>query len=244
MSNRRAWSKGLDAVLNMLLPPRCVLCGSKASTDSPTRKSLCVPCHAALPSLGPACPCCAHPTPGGQVCGECLKHPPHFDTTLASHPYRYPLDRVLQRYKYQPDLHVLGMLQGRLAELAIADEPEVDIVIAVPSTPGHLRTRGFNPALELARPIAAALNKPLRLDVCQRPVDAPAQASLPWKLRRSNLKNAFTCSADLSGLHVLVVDDVMTTGATLDALAHKLKRHGAARVSNVVVARAVRDAAP
>ena len=116
-----------------------------------------------------------------------------------------------------------------------------EAIIAVPSTPAHLRERGFNPAMELARPLAKALKLPLLLDACTRPNNAPAQASLPWKDRQKNIRNAFECHANLSGRRILVVDDVMTTGATLNELARTLKRHGAVYVENRVIARALKE---
>jgi ComF family protein len=215
-----------------LLPQRCLLCGGGC-----TGAALCLACAGDLPLLDDAhCPVCALPTPGGQTCGACLHDPPHYDATRALYRYAFPLDRLLQHYKYGQRL-----LVASLFDASHGCGAQADMIIAVPSTPTHLKERGFNPALELAKPLATALDIPLLLDAVSRPNDAPAQASLPWKDRKKNIRNAFECHADLSGKRILVVDDVMTTGATLNELARTLKRHGAAYVDNRVIARALKE---
>lgn len=220
-----------SSIFAALLPQHCVLCGGSAE-----RTALCLACVEELPLLDSArCPVCALPSPAGQTCGSCLKQAPHFDATQARYRYAYPLDRLLQHYKYGQRLIVASLFPAANAASG------VDAVIAVPSTPAHLKQRGFNPALELARPLARSLGLPLLLHAVTRPQDAPAQASLPWKDRQKNIRNAFECHADLSGRRILVIDDVMTTGATLNELARTLKRHGAAYVENRVIARALKD---
>lgn len=237
------WRQVGHTLLTAFLPQRCVLCAglcteNRRENDSAAAGSvLCAACRADLPLLDAQhCPVCALPTPGGQTCGACLANPPHFDATQATFRYGFPLDRLLQHYKYGQ----------RLLVAAAFDTPPlngaaVDALIAVPSTPAHLKERGFNPALELARPLARYLGLPLLLDAITRPHNAPAQAKLPWKERRKNIRNAFECHADLSGRRILVVDDVMTTGATLNELARTLKRHGAVYVENRVIARALKE---
>ena len=111
----------------------------------------------------------------------------------------------------------------------------------MPLHPARLRERGFNQAVELARPLARRLGVPLAAALCRRLRDTPAQASLDRAARRRNVRGAFACDGDLSGRHVAVVDDVLTSGATIDALARALKKAGAARVSAWVAARAPRD---
>ena len=101
--------------------------------------------------------------------------------------------------------------------------------------------RGFNQALELARPLARSCGAPLDIRHVRRHRDTTPQASLPWKERAKNIRHAFECDIDLAGMNVLIVDDVMTTGATLDELARTLKAHGANRVENRVLARALKD---
>ena len=117
----------------------------------------------------------------------------------------------------------------------------VDLIIPLPLHGERLRERGFNQALELARPIARHLRCPIATTVCQRIRHTAAQADLPWKERAKNMRGAFHCSDDLSGQRILLVDDVMTTGATLDECARTLKLHGATSVTLAVVARTLRE---
>ncbi|HTH94519.1 MAG TPA: ComF family protein [Rhodocyclaceae bacterium] len=230
MSN---WHKLGKAVLATLFPQSCLLCG--AGVDAASADAVCQNCRDALPRIDVRhCPVCALPTADAHICGSCLKTPPHFDATHARYRYAFPLNHLLQHYKYGQALSVSALFNHVVTA-------KIDAVLAVPSTPSHLKERGFNPALELARPLAKRMQVPLLLHAVTRPKDAPAQAGLPWKARRKNIRNAFECHADLSGRSILVVDDVMTTGATLDELARTLKRHGATRVENCVVARALKD---
>lgn len=228
---KKAWHNTAAA----LLPQDCFLCAA-ASGDN----LLCPACSASLPYLSAErCPLCALPTPGAAVCGACLKQAPHFDATRAVFRYEFPLDRLIQSLKYAHRLASANFLGRALAQLASPLRP--DLVLPVPLAPARLAERGFNQALELARPLARALGAPLELSRIHRRRDTAPQASLPWKERKRNIRHAFECEIDLAGKTVLVVDDVMTTGATLDELARTLKAHGATRVENCVLARALKD---
>jgi ComF family protein len=183
------------------------------------------------------CPSCALPTPGGAVCGACLKSPPAFDATYAVWRYAFPVDKLVQTLKFEHRLALAGLFARTLLGQA---RPEGDILLPVPLSPTRLTERGFNQAVEIARSLGRALGLPLDTASVRRTLDAGPQSRLPWKERRRNVRGAFECRADFSGKAVIVIDDVMTTGATLDELARTLKKHGAARVSNWVVARALR----
>lgn len=227
-------SPALGRVLAVLLPQECLLCGAP-SGDSP----LCAGCTQTLPSLpAPRCPVCALPTPDGTTCGACLRAPPAFDSTVAIWRYAFPLDKLVQALKFQHRLAIAGFFA---AAMRVGAPASGDLLMPVPLSPARLRERGFNQAVEIARPLARDLSLPLSLDDCRRTRATAPQTSLPWKERHRNVKNAFECGADLSGRAIVVIDDVMTTGATLDEFARTLKRHGAVRVTNWVVARALRD---
>ena len=227
-----AWT--VDRLAAVLLPQHCFLCG-----EAGVAEPLCAQCRDLLPRLAPPlCPICAAPTPGGQTCGACLAHPPHFDATLAPLRYGFPLDKLVQAFKYQHRLALAGVFADRMLAGPL---PDGDIVVALPLSLPRLRERGFNQAVELARPLARRLGKPLWLDACTRPLERAVQATLPWQARRKNVRGVFACAADFTGRSVIVIDDVMTTGATLDEFARTLKRAGAARVSNWVLARALKD---
>ena len=214
-----------------LLAQDCLLCCA-ASGDA----LLCPACLRDLPRLPAACcPRCALPTSRGEICGRCLGKTPHYDAARAAFRYEFPLDKLIQSFKYGHRLALCDFLGRQLAQLAHG--LEADLIVPMPLHPERLRERGFNQALELARPLAKTLRLPLDSRHCQRVRHTPAQAALPWKERVKNIRNAFHCTADFSGQRILLVDDVMTTGATLDECARTLKLHGAAHVTLLVVAR-------
>ena len=197
-----------------------------------SRELLCAACAAELPRLPAGCPRCALPSPQGALCGRCLAEPPHYDATVALFAYDFPADALVHALKFRGEL-ALGRLLGELLAGAVT-QLEVDHVVPVPLAPARLRARGYNQAVEIARRLAPSR---LQLDLCTRSRDTPAQMDLPWGERKRNVRGAFACARPLDGAAVAVVDDVMTTGATLDEVARTLKRAGAARVTNWVVAR-------
>jgi ComF family protein len=222
----------------------CPLCAAPAQPQpSLLLAPLCTDCASALPwYLSARCPQCALPTTAGAYCGVCLQHPPAFDRTLAPLRYAYPLDRLLQRFKYHQQLP-LGKLLAQtmlpqLTALAVAERPEV--MLAMPMHPHRVRQRGFNHALELARQLQPAWQIPLVMDGCARILDTQSQAGMDMKTRTRNLRGAFATPLQWQGKHVLIVDDVMTTGASMHALAKVLKRAGAGRITALVIARTLK----
>ena len=221
--------------LNFHLPSQpCVLCGSMTLFGA-----WCEACDAAMPYHdAPHCPICARITPDGEVCGHCMKKPPAFSRTVALFGYDFPADRLIQAMKYNEQLALARMFAEKLSQrLTKSDLP--DWVIAMPLHPARLKLRGFNQALLIAEPLARLLDLPLLKHACKRVRDTPSQTSLPFNERTQNMRDAFACNADLSGKHVALVDDVMTTGASLDALAEAIRKCGAAKVSAWVAARTV-----
>jgi ComF family protein len=215
---------------NLFFGGSCFLCRGAAQAI------LCAACDADLPRLPTAlCPRCALLSPAGAVCGRCLARPPSFDGTAAALAYAFPADALVHALKFRSEL-ALAPLLARLMLKNIAGEA-VDCVVPVPLSAMRLRERGYNQAVEIARPLARAARAPLELALCERSRDTPAQTDLPWAARERNVRGAFQCNRSLIGARVAVVDDVMTTGATLSEMATTLKRAGATRVVNWVVAR-------
>ena len=219
-----------------LLGGDCFLC--RGALEAGRASSLlCAACDEDLPRLGDGrCPRCALASPRGALCGRCLAHAPAFDATVAALGYRFPADVLVQALKFRGELSLAPLL-GALLGAQVARAGPVALVLPVPLSSARLRERGFNQSLEIARVAAACVQARLAPRACERLRDTPAQSGLPWAARARNVRGAFACAMDLAGLSVAVVDDVMTTGATLEELARVLKQAGAARVVNWVVAR-------
>lgn len=238
--------KWLEVVRSWLLPPRCSLCGASGVKG----QDLCTGCDADLPHLDPAsghtCQRCAVPLPGkwpGVICGACLRHPPPYDAALAAFRYEAPLDRLVTALKFHQRLHLARLLGEALAAvvesaLATRDIGPPQVILPVPLHPARLRTRGYNQALELARPVAARLGTPLVPSLCRRVRATAAQTELPAARRRANVRGAFRAGPCTDIRHVAIVDDVLTTGHTVAELTRALKRAGVHRVEVWACARA------
>jgi len=219
----------MRCLLDAALPARCFLCGKEGGGAA-----VCSVCSTSLPPWQAlaACPVCALPDTGGEVCGRCSRRPPAFDRTTAAYLYAFPVEQMVQALKYGDALELAAWLGERL----VPPDGEWDLLLPVPLHADRLAERGFNQAIELARPLARR-GLVLRHDVLRRVRATKAQAGLDARSRRRNLRNAFVASGNLRGRRILLLDDVMTTGATLDAAAAALRRAGAARVANQVLAR-------
>ena len=210
----------------------CVLCG-KMSHDG----HWCAACDAALPYFTAAlCPVCALPTPTGEMCGLCLQQPPFFTHTTAVFGYSFPLDKLIQGMKYGEQLSLAHAFAKKLAQ-RIDKSNLPDYVIAMPLHPAKLRERGFNQSQLIAATIARELKLKLLVSACRRLRDTPPQSALPWKERKKNVRNAFCCDIDLTGKRIALVDDVLTTGASLNALAEAVSKRGPVEINAWVVAR-------
>jgi len=171
-------------------------------------------------------------------CGQCLNHTPFFDNTQALFQYGFPIDAVLQQFKYNKQLSSADFFTHLILQHWTKPQ-DIDRLIPMPMHPARLGERGFNQSLEVAKQLSKPWSLPLDFDSCSRVKNTPPQATLSLKARIDNVKNAFACQGRLNGEHVLILDDVMTTGATLNALAKALKQAGASRVSCWVIARSV-----
>lgn len=231
-------STTLNICLNFaqsLFPQNCYLCGAKAG-----RHPVCAGCSADLERhTTAACPICAHPTALGEICGQCLRHPPAYQHTLAAYRYEFPTDKLIHALKYQHQFALVDTLIAPLLELA-SNTARPDALLAMPLHPHRLRERGYNQSQLLAAAISHRLNIPLLPLAASRNRNTRPQTGLPLSERHANIKNAFTADTQqVMGKHIAIVDDVMTSGSTLNSLAHSLKRAGASEVSCWVVARAV-----
>ena len=226
----------MHAIANRVLPQDCHLCGAP-SIDA----LLCGPCDRSLEEL-PAvhCPRCAMPSPSGHLCGRCMKRAPNYDATRAALRYEFPADRLILALKYRNTLPMAAYLARKLAATVRSRAKSgigIDLVVPMPLHSRRLALRGFNQSVEIGRRVAHELALPFSFQAVQRLRDTPSQADLPLARRRANVRGVFACNESLAGKCVAVVDDVMTSGATLDALAGALKRAGAVHVENWVVAR-------
>ncbi|QOJ21562.1 MAG: ComF family protein [Gammaproteobacteria bacterium] len=217
----------------------CLLCGAIAGGD------FCPACYRDLPQLPAShCPVCLWPVPTNEICGNCLKKPPAFTRTLAALRYTFPADALIHALKYQTNLAIAPVLANLFIARLKTMETMPDVIVPMPLHPIRLRERGFNQAMEIGRTIAKQTGIALLPDGCSRIKHTLPQTGLPWKERQKNIRRAFSCRIDVSGKHVAIVDDVMTTGATLNELAQVLRRRGATEISNWVIARTLPEIHP
>lgn len=220
--------------------PICLLCASPQGNNY----ALCSPCLNELPwHPASSCPQCGL-TSSGMVCGSCISSPPDFDATHSVFLYHYPIDKMMQRYKYGNMLnisHTFGQLLAEKSPLRTLNTSSVDLIIPMPMHPTRLRERGFNQALEIAKILTKNCKEKLDYKGVERQTLTPPQASLPLKERVKNIKGAFKVNTEtidkLAGKRIAIVDDVMTTGASLNELAKTLKKAGASHVECWVIAR-------
>ncbi|ABC39118.1 ComF family protein [Burkholderia thailandensis] len=226
------------------LPNRCALCGNLS------HRTICDCCDDAYWNEARLrCPRCALPLPGARGamryrCGACARMPPRFDATLALADYRAPLDSLALDLKFRARLALgreFGERLARLATDALDGAPPLDVIAPVPLARRRLAERGYNQAWAIARPLARALKVRADATLIARVADTAPQSRLALDARRANVAAAFDVARPVAGWHIGVVDDVMTSGATLDALARKLKDAGARRVTNFVALRTAKD---
>ncbi|MEP7329077.1 MAG: ComF family protein [Betaproteobacteria bacterium] len=211
-----------------VLPQRCALCTARAD-----HQLLCPACTSTLPALPAHCPQCASPTPEGRRCGRCLAQPPAFVATRCAFVYAYPLDGIVHALKYGGRAAYAEIFAHALAQMP---GMRPDCLVPLPLAATRQRERGFNQATEIARHLASHIGVPI-LRALVRTRDTQAQAALPWHRREANVRGAFAAIASLTGARVALIDDVMTTGATLDAAARAALAAGAATVEAWIGAR-------
>ncbi|WP_293048617.1 ComF family protein [Pandoraea sp.] len=234
---RRRLAVSLRRAFDAALPNTCRLC------DDTAHSLVCTPCardywHDRNRQRCPACGITLAPGAGARRCGNCLAHPHAFDATVALQDYRAPLDRLILALKFRADLPLARDFGYRLSH---ALRPRIAspaaLVVPVPLSPDRLATRGFNQTWEIARSVARHLRLASDPHVLHRVRQTAPQSGLDIAARRRNVRQAFAAGDEVRGREIIVVDDVMTTGVTLDEIAKTLKRQGAARVVNAVVLR-------
>lgn len=236
------WSHLLRSRMLLLLPSCCALCGAAAT------EAICNDCIQQYGSRHQQrCPQCASVLSNNeasiQVCGVCLKNSPAFDATVVAVNYAAPLDQLVLALKFGSRLELAplfsAMLRDAMLEQSHCALPT--LLTAVPLSRERLAERGFNQALEIAKPLSRALGIALFPAAACRLRDTQAQATLRPQERSKNIRQAFSVPVHamdrIQGQHIGIVDDVITTGDTLNELAATLKRFGATRVTNLVFAR-------
>jgi ComF family protein len=217
---------------NFLSTHRCLYCGATAALP------ICGGCAASLPWIAQACPGCAQPQAHDAPCRRCLKKPPPFDSAWAAFLMEAPVRQGIHRMKYQAGFLQAGMLGQLMAQkLARRPQPLPQLIIPVPLHQTRLMRRGYNQALELAHAMAQTLAIRVDADIAQRLRATPDQIGQTAAQRYKNLRGAFAVSACLAGQHVALLDDVMTTGATLAELARAARKAGAAKIEVWAAAR-------
>ena len=205
-----------------------------------TMYGICSHCWENLPWLAEQrCRQCALPLPNASstICGACLRSQPFFDRTIAAIAYDFPLDALLKQYKYRQSLKFTPFLTQILYQHIHADSTTINTIIPMPMHAERYRLRGFNHALELAKRLSRLCNITLHNNLCVRTRDTPPQAGLALDKRIKNTRGVFACTQSIQGKRIAIVDDVMTSGASLNAVSKALKKSGADYVECWVVAR-------
>lgn len=217
-----------------LLPPTCRLCG-----ESTSNALICTPCAAGLPWNAPACPGCAAPVAlDGLPCPACQQKPRAFDAAVAGFILAPPVRQGIHALKYRARFAEAALLGGAFAErLKHRGAALPDLLVPVPLHWRRQWWRGYNQSLELARVIGERLDVPVNATAARRLRATPDQIGQSAVERRRNLKGAFAVSPLVAGRHVALVDDVMTTGATLEELARACRASGASRIEAWTLAR-------
>ena len=234
LSLSHLFDRGLQLLTHCLFPAICLICGQRGQDGI----DLCLTCQASLchALTIPACQRCREPLPTQEApyCGTCLQHPPAFDYTYGLAYYAQPMMHCILALKFNQQLIYARMLGTLLARVIrkhwYSKQPLPQVIIPMPLHPARLKERGFNQSIEIARPISQALNLPMDLTGVKRSKPTVTQNTLSAKQRYHNLKDAFQANRNYTGLHVAIVEDVVTTGNTVQACALSLKTKQAARI--------------
>jgi len=241
MEFQRFFGAVVGPLIRLVYPPRCLLCASPGHNGA----DLCQHCQQSLPFNQTACIACALPLPAnisvGASCGRCQKKPPRYDQAFSVFSYEQPVIWLIQQLKFNEKLAHARLLGELIAESACVSklaELEDACILPVPLHKKRLRQRGFNQSIELARGVSKKTGWPMELHRVQRVRETSAQTGLDAKARRKNIRGAFEVIEALPWKHVVIIDDVVTTGSTANELSRVLKKAGVLRCTALSLARA------
>lgn len=222
------------AALDLLFPSRCLGCGKEGSLICPT-------CRDKLPAITPpVCHRCGTPQPSNELCSACLNHRHDIDGIRSPFRFEGVIRRAVHQLKYNNLRHMAGSLAGLLGDYLSANPIPGEVLVPVPLHPRRLRERGYNQSHLLAKKLCRLAGLPVMADCISRKRQAsPQTKTASANQRRNNVAGAFICRGSLKGKKIILIDDVATSGATLDACAAALKSAGAASVWGLTIAREV-----
>ena len=235
-----AWHLLCESIVGLehaLMPVRCVFCGVRCEAGE---RYVCDACNAELPRIRHGCSTCAVPLAAGGVdtiCAECQRQPPPFAFASAPLAYEFPVDAAIKIFKFRRRLCYAPAFGALLCRTAATLPDDIDALLPVPLHWIRHGIRGFNQAEEICRPLRKSMGVPLLGNV-RRVRATPSQSGLTAKERRRNLQRAFEVRGEIEARHVLIVDDVITTGATSRQIARLLLENGVDKVSVLALARA------
>lgn len=231
----------LEECERQLMPRRCVFCGILTKN---VERFVCFGCYDDLPWIKHQCPRCAIPVPSDLqsegLCASCQTDPPPFNATVAPLEYAFPVDAAIKALKFHRHLHYVPAFSDILIIAAARLPQDFDAVLPVPLHRWRHIRRGFNQAVELSLALRKRLSVPLVNNVVRK-LATPYQSGLNAQERARNLNFAFRVKGKIAARHVLIIDDVITTGATCRCLATLLRQNGVAQVSVLALARASKD---
>lgn len=219
-------------LVDWFLPPSCPGCGIEGEL-------ICASCESKISRIvGRVCKFCAQPVRGADICGACRDHEHAYDAFRAYGVYTGVLRNAIISLKYQNDIGIAQILSKYLENLVRATNWSFDIVVPVPLSAQKYQERGYNQTNRLAKPLAALLEKPFRPHALARIREASSQVDLDKRSRFENVEGAFRADPkQVKDLSILLVDDVYTTGATLESAATELKIAGASKVFALTLAK-------
>lgn len=245
----------VNKLVSVLFPSRCILCQQTVSTSQissamPSRcdngTEICARCYQSQPFNSPCCVRCALPLAddiaGETLCGRCISRLPAFDYAYSLFRYEDDIIRLVHQLKFSEKITYARSIGEMLLSAFISDDyfkaEKPDCLLPVPLHISRLRQRGFNQSIEIARVMAKRLHIPLEYDAVIRQRSTTAQTGLNARQRQKNIKGAFSIVKKINHKHVLIIDDVVTTGSTVNELARLLKKNGVQRVGVLSIARA------